>query len=163
MGTEAIPVWDADRMVSHAPSGYACPFCRNIREGQAEHPLELLYRDEHVFVKMNPKWWPNNPGSVLVVPVDHYENIFDLPDSLGQPIQRAARSAAIAMKAAYGCDGVSLRQHNEPAGNQRVWHYHLHVHPRWAGDDFYRTTGKMATADEIGRRADALRAHWPDA
>ena len=148
-------------MASHAPAGYGCPFCRNIREEAAEHPLEILYRDADVFVKMNPKWWPNNPGNVLVIPAIHYENIFDLPLSVAAPIQRAARAAAIAMKDAYGCDGVSTRQHNEPAGDQDVWHYHLHVFPRWYGDDLYRTTGSLAADDELRQRAAQLRASWP--
>jgi histidine triad (HIT) family protein len=43
------------------------------------------------------------------------------------------------MKQVYDCDGVSTRQHNEPAGNQDVWHYHLHVTPRYHGDRFYET------------------------
>lgn len=147
-------------VVSHAPPGYLCPFCRNINEGAAEHPLEILYRDDDVFVKMNPKWRPSNPGSVLVVPIAHYENIFDLPDELGTPIHRAARAAARAMKDAFGCDGISTRQHNEPAGNQDVWHYHLHVFPRWKGDDLYRMSGAMAEPAEVRRRADQLRAAW---
>lgn len=148
-------------MISHAPENYRCPFCRNLAEGVAEHPLEILYRDDDVFVKMNPKWWPNNPGNVLVIPTQHYENIFDLPPSLGTSLQRAARAAAIAMKAAYSCDGVSTRQHNEPAGNQKVWHYHLHVFPRWVGDDFYRTVGELAPHDQLRERASRLRACWP--
>ncbi len=43
------------------------------------------------------------------------------------------------MRAAWGCDGVSTRQHNEPAGNQHMWHYHMHVTPRFRGDDLYKT------------------------
>lgn len=100
-------------MISHAPAGYLCPFCRNIREGAADHPLEILHRDEDVFVKMNPKWWPNNPGSVLVVPAAHHENIFDLPVALAASIHSAARAAAIAMKDAFESEGVSTRQHDD--------------------------------------------------
>jgi histidine triad (HIT) family protein len=148
-------------VVSHAPPGYACPFCRNIKDGEADHPLEIVHRDEDVFVKVNPKWRPNNPGSVLVVPVEHHESIFDLPAELGTPIQRAARAVALAMKVAFGCDGISTRQHNEPAGDQDVWHYHLHVFPRWEGDELYRTSGSMAPAEEVRRRADQLRRAWP--
>ena len=44
---------------------------------------------------------------------------------------------AIAFKEAYDCDGVSTRQHNEPAGNQDVWHLHTHVFPRFVGDRLY--------------------------
>lgn len=65
------------------------------------------------------------------------------------------------MKAAYGCDGVSTRQHNEPAGDQDVWHYHLHVVPRWHGDALDTTEPSLAPAAEIRARAAALRAAWP--
>jgi histidine triad (HIT) family protein len=145
---------------SHAPAGYVCPFCRNIRLGQSDHPLEILHRDDDVVVKVNPRWRPGNPGSVLVIPVDHHENVFDLPAELGTPIQRAARSAARAMKAAFACDGISTRQHNEPAGGQDVWHYHLHVFPRWDGDRLDASPASLVSADEIRRRADQLRAAW---
>ncbi len=90
-------------MKSHAPPDYACPFCRNIRDGTADHPLEVLYQDDDVFVKMNPKRSPNNPGNVLVIPIEHHENLFNLPDRLATPIHRAARDAAVAMKTAFGC------------------------------------------------------------
>ena len=110
---------------------------------------------------MSPKWWPRNPGAVLVIPNDHYENIYDLPVELGTPIQRAVRSSAIAMKTAFGCDGVSTRQHNEPDGNQDVWHYHVHVFPRWMDDRLYGSSGGLADADELHRRAELLRQAWP--
>ncbi len=114
-----------------------------------------------MFVKINPRWRPNNPGSALVIPNDHYENIFDLPDILATPIHAAARSTATAMKVAFGCDGISLRQHNEPAGSQDVWHYHLHVIPRWHGDDLDLHPAAVADADEVRRRGQQLRSAWP--
>ena len=146
---------------THVPESYVGPFCRNIQDGAADHPLEVLYRDDDVMVKMNPKWRPNNPGNVLVIPIDHYENIFDLPIGLAEPIQGAARAAATAMKLAFGCDGISTRQHNEPAGNQDVWHYHLHVFPRWQNDNLYSLGGVLAPVDELRTRADQLRRAWP--
>ena len=62
------------------------------------------------------------------------------------------------MKAAYNCDGVSTRQHNEPAGNQDVWHYHLHVFPRYAGDNLYSTQRALMPIEERARYTQALRA-----
>jgi histidine triad (HIT) family protein len=50
---------------------------------------------------------------------------------------------AIAMKTAYGCDGVTAWQGNEPAGNQTVWHYHLHLIPRFADDGYLRNLGDL--------------------
>ena len=59
---------------------------------------------------------------------------YDFLPRLAADVPAAARVVAIATKEFYGCDGVSTLQHHEPAGNQDVWHYHLHVFPRYAGD-----------------------------
>jgi histidine triad (HIT) family protein len=146
---------------NHAPADYACPFCRNVATSESDFPLEFLHRDDDVFVKMNPWWWTRNPGSVLVIPNVHYENVYDLPPELGTPIQRAIRDATLAMKTAWSCHDVSSRQHNEPSGNQDVWHFHVHVFPRWDSDDLYASDKALASEDQIHQRADELRAAWP--
>jgi histidine triad (HIT) family protein len=161
VAVETLASQENGAMHNHAPQGYRCPFCRNLRSGESDLPLEIIHRYDDVFVKMNPKQWPNNPGAVLVIPNEHYENVYDMPPTLGTPIQAAVRDAALAMKTAYACDGVSTRQHNEPAGNQDVWHLHVHVFPRWEGDNLYGSRGVVADADELRRRAEQLRAAWP--
>jgi histidine triad (HIT) family protein len=127
---------------NHAPEGYDCPFCGIVRGERgltiAEH---VVLRNEEVTAFIALTWWRNNPGHVVVVPNQHYENLYDLPAEYGTPIQSAAKTIAIAMKKAFQCDAVSTRQHNEPAGNQDVWHYHLHVIPRYRGDRLYELTG----------------------
>ena len=148
-------------MYNHSPTGYSCPFCRNVSSGESDYPLELLRRYEEVFVKLNPKWWSNNHGGALVIPIEHHENVYDLPPRLGTPIQEAVRDTALAMKIAFGCHGVSTRQHNEPAGNQDVWHYHVHVFPRYEGDDLYKSQSYWAGAADMATVADDLRASWP--
>ena len=146
--------------ISHAPEGYDCPFCRIVRGGFTDRVStdHVVRRYERVTVFMNPRWWENVRGNVLVVPNEHYENLYELPIEYGTPIQQAQRDAAMAMKLAFECDGVSTRQHNEAAGNQEVWHYHLHVFPRWEGDNFYRTHGYWAPADELMEKTEQLRA-----
>src|SRR5688572_14064324 len=88
-------------MHNHEPEGYDCPFCRLLRTGESAYPVEIVHQDDDVVVAINPRWWPNNPGACLVVPVAHHENLYELPDELGTPIQRAARRTAVAMKAAF--------------------------------------------------------------
>ena len=61
------------------------------------------------------------------------------------------------MKSGYGCDGVSTRQHNEPAGYQDVWHYHLHVFPRFAGDELYGSRKCLMPPEERAAFAERLR------
>jgi len=145
----------------HEPEGYDCPFCQNIVTGRGAFPVELLHRYDDVVVKMNPRWRPANPGAALVIPIEHYENIYERPDILGGPIQRALRQTAIAMKSAYGSDGVSTRQHNEPAGNQDVWHFHIHVYPRYEGDEL-DAEAVLVDHSEMHLLAQKLREVWPN-
>jgi DNA-binding transcriptional LysR family regulator len=65
------------------------------------------------------------------VPVGHYENLYHLPTVPGHAVHDLVREVAIAIRQTYGCQGVSTLQHNEPAGNQNAWHYHVHVFPRY--------------------------------
>lgn len=157
----SIPVNAYGRsMYNHEPEAYDCPFCRED-PARATRPMEILHRYERVTVRLNPKWWPNNPGAALVVPHDHFENVYDLPPELGTPLQQAIRDTALALKAAFDCPGVSTRQHNEPAGNQDVWHYHVHVFPRFQDDRLYGSLGDWVDAERMRRYADRIRAAWP--
>ncbi len=100
--------------------------------------------------------YPNNPGNTIIVPNEHFENIFDLPLHYARDIHRVAQLLAMGMKQVYACDGVSTRQHNEPAGNQDVWHYHLHVTPRYPNDGFYTSRPQLMPVEERARHAMAL-------
>ncbi len=128
-------------MYSHAPPGYLCPFCAVVAGAEPDScytkQADVVLRDRNVTGFISSHWWPRNPGHVILVPNGHYENIYELPDEFGAALFGASRRIALAMKAAYGCDGVSTRQHNEPAGNQDVWHFHLHVFPRYVDDQLY--------------------------
>jgi len=148
-------------MRSHEPPDDGCPFCRYRSTGWTEFPMEELHRDPEVFVKLNPKQWPNNRGDLLVIPIEHHENVYELPSELGTPIQRAVQVAASALEDALGCDGLSTRQHNEPAGNQDVWHSHVRVFPRRSDDGLYGSRGGLADATELRQLAERLRAVWP--
>lgn len=146
---------------SHAPDGYPCPFCRIAAGLDDEHTSweHVVLHDNRVTAFVASHWWPANPGHVLVIPNEHYENLYELPSFLAEPILIATQRVARAFKAAYGCDGVSTRQHNEPAGNQDVWHFHQHVFPRFAGDALYERHRERTAAPpaEIARRAAMLR------
>jgi len=153
-------------MYTHAPQDYECPFCaigRGSQESSARFsPSDLIYRARQVTAFIGYRQWPKNPGNTIVIPNQHYENIYTLPEELALTVHRLARAISLAMKRAYGCDGVSLRQHNEPAGNQDVWHYHVHVTPRYQGDNFYAgyTTQWMEMqAEQRTRHARLLSAH----
>ena len=144
----------------HAPEGYECPFCLLVDGGENEYVGQehVVERTKETLTFVAPKWWPDNAGAALVIPTAHHENLYELPDELGTPIQSAVRRIAQAMKSAYRCDGISTRQHNEPAGNQDVWHLHVHVFPRYAGDHLYGRHGAWVDKQVMAERAAALRA-----
>jgi histidine triad (HIT) family protein len=125
--------------ISHEPPGYECPFCLLAAGGETRlsQQRHIVARTPDTLTVVNPRFWPNNPGSLIVVPVGHHENLYVLPDEVGAAVHRAVREAACALRLAYECKGTSTRQHNEPAGYQDVWHYHVHVFPRYPGDDLY--------------------------
>jgi histidine triad (HIT) family protein len=147
----------------HEPAGYRCPFCRVVADEGGEdlytRQQDVVYRDETVTAFIAAAWWPENAGHVLVIPNDHYENVYDIPDDVLGAVQVIGKRIALALKAAYGCDGTSFRQHNEPDGNQDVWHYHLHVFPRYAGDDLYLRRKRFTDPAERLPYAEKLRAH----
>ncbi len=128
-------------MFNHEPENYICPFCVFLRDGSnlVNQPQDLVYQDKFATAFVAPRWWPNNEGHVLIIPNEHFENLYDLPQSYAHRIQDIAQAIAIAFKHTYHCDGVSTRQHNEPAGNQDVWHYHLHIFPRYQDDKLYHS------------------------
>lgn len=154
-------------MYTHAPADYDCPFCEVIAGTDNPYPFtqqsDVICRGEHATAFVTTHWWPNNPGHALVIPNQHIENIYTLPAELAMHIHEMARQIALAMKQAFACDGVSTRQHNEPAGNQHVWHYHLHVVPRFTGDRFYLLPReyRRTTPDERLPYAERLRAAMP--
>ena len=147
-------------MYSHAPPGYRCPFCEFLggNEGATwNRRADVVAGRPDATALVSPEQWPNNPGHVLVIPNRHYENIYDLPLTVATSIHELSRDVALAMKSAFECEGTSTRQHNEPAGNQEVWHYHQHVFPRYQGDQLYRSPKSRIPEPERAQQASRLR------
>ena len=122
-------------MRTHEPAGYDCPFCRMQLGVHDDHnePEDVVAVTDLAYARISPKWWPANPGAVLVIPRAHHENLYAIPAPVGHAVWDLTQQVAVAMRESYDCDGMSTRQHNEPAGNQDVWHLHVHVFPRHDG------------------------------
>lgn len=127
-------------MFSHQPLDYLCPFCDFVAGNETEYKKfdDILYENENVLAFVAPKWWRRNPGHVIVIPKKHFENIYDIPDDLLAEVYKTVKRISHAIRSTYECDGTSTRQHNEPAGNQDVWHLHIHVFPRYQNDRLYQ-------------------------
>lgn len=153
-------------MYTHRSKDYDCPFCRIVDgkdvQGNGSKQSDVFYQNDHVTAFICSRWWPNNYGHALVVPNHHWENIYSIPLEIGGYIHEATRQISIAFKKVYRCEGVSTRQHNEPSGYQDVFHYHMHVFPRYTNDYLYDLTYqyKDTTAEERKPYAEKLRTYF---
>ena len=151
-------------MYNHEPENYDCLLCK-IADGEEtdlNKRTDVIFEDDSVIAYISPKWWINNPGNVMVVPKLHIENVYDIPDELLHKVYSLGKQVALGMKETYKCDGISFRQHNEPAGNQDVWHFHLHVFPRWGDDQLYinHQKKKFVNAEKRLPYAEKLKGYF---
>ena len=148
-------------MERHAPAGYQCPFCALVagRETELNAVSDIVLRSERTTAFVSPKWWASSPGHVLVVPNEHYEHLYEISDDALAAVYVTVATIARAMRTAYDCEGVSTRQHNEPGAGQDVWHFHVHVFPRYADDRLYLNDGskRLTTPSERLPFAERLR------
>ena len=145
-------------MNNHAPHNYKCPICLGVNGVEGEDTLlkqaDLVFKDELVSVFVNSFWIDTAKGHVIVVPNQHFENIYDLPSEVGYRIADVVKKISIAMRTAYDCDGITTRQNNGPAADQHAFHYHHHVFPRYDGDNFnINLTQKSILSDPKDRIA----------
>ena len=128
-------------MYNHEPANYSCPFCLVVKGIENEKvdikQSDIIFSSRIVTAFIGTLWWPNNPGHVVIIPNKHVENIYDLDIKITKEIHKVAKEVAIAFKRIYKAQGTSLNQHNEPAGNQEVWHYHVNIFPRYKKDNLY--------------------------
>lgn len=106
-----------------------CLFCK-IAKGDI--PSATVYEDRsfRVFMDVNPA----SRGHCLIVPREHFDNIYDLDGETAGRLFSLATGIARALKKALGCDGINIVSNNGAAAGQTVMHFHLHLIPRFEGD-----------------------------
>jgi histidine triad (HIT) family protein len=149
-------------MYNHYLKDEPCSFCAFAKGEETEYNKrsDIVFEDEQTLAFISPKWWINNPGHVIIIPKTHVEHIYDISDDLLSHIHVVAKKIATAVKETYKCDGTSIRQHNEPAGNQDMFHFHVHVFPRFENDELYKRHDekRFVTAEERKPYAEKLKA-----
>ncbi len=117
-----------------------CVFCKII-EGQV--PSSMVYNDEHVAVFAPLEKDMLSKGHLLVVPKKHYESIYDITIDELTFIMRAVKLISKKLKEGYGAEGVNLLHASGKAAQQSVFHFHLHLVPRYKDDglDSWPKTG----------------------
>ncbi|MCC8161649.1 MAG: HIT family protein [Lachnospiraceae bacterium] len=106
-----------------------CIFCK-IANG--EIPSTTLYEDDDFRVILD--MGPATRGHALLLPREHYANLFELDDALAGRALVTAKRVAARMKEALGADGFNLVQNNGEAAGQTVMHFHIHLIPRYEND-----------------------------
>lgn len=107
-----------------------CPFCRIVR--QQDPNVREVYRDEHMVA-----FFPTEPaalGHTLVIPRSHIPDVWTLDEATATGLAGATLRVSHGVRAAFGPDGLNVIQSNGSAASQTVSHLHVHVLPRWQGD-----------------------------
>mgnify|MGYP001332555880 FL=1 len=107
-----------------------CIFCKIIN---GEIPSAKVYEDEHVYAFLDIS--QVTKGHTLVIPKEHHANIFELPEELAGKLFAAVPKISNAVKKAYNPVGLNLLNNNGEQAYQTVFHYHLHIIPRYGKAD----------------------------
>lgn len=120
-----------------------CIFCK-IANG--EIPSTTVYEDNdfRVIQDINPA----NLGHCLILPKTHAANIYEMNEELTGKAFTLAKKIAAAVRKATGCDGVNILQNNGEAAGQTVFHFHIHIIPRFKSDDVQLGFGSFKTDSE---------------
>lgn len=121
-----------------------CIFCK-IANG--EIPAATIYEDEKFRVILD--LGPASKGHALILPKEHYADIYEIPEVLaGEAYQLAARLAK-KMTEVLQCDGFNIVQNNKESAGQTVFHFHMHLIPRYKDDQVGLTWTPGTLTDEI--------------
>ena len=130
-----------------------CIFCK-IANG--EIPSATVYEDSvcRVILDVNPA----NKGHALIIPKEHFDNIYSIDAETAAKIFTIATEVAKAQKAELNPDGLNILQNNGEAAGQTVFHFHMHLVPRYIKDNVTMTwiPGKADT-EELSTLSKALR------
>ena len=122
-----------------------CIFCAMQR---GEIPFAEVFSNEFLFAFMDIG--PLNHGHVLIVPKEHYANIFEVPPSLGAEVISAMQGIGKAVMEATGAGGLNVVQNNFAPSGQAVFHIHWHLIPRFEGDGLLKwTPGKYENNSQM--------------
>src|SRR3954463_16471034 len=131
-----------------------CIFCKVLA---GEIPAQMVDEDEHTVAFMDINPWTR--GHALVIPREHSTDLLEVPDDDLARTAAGAKRLARSMKERLGCDGVNLINSCGAAAWQTIFHFHVHVIPRYDDDPLRLPwVPGPGDADEIAAAAEALRA-----
>ena len=96
-------------------------------------PSATLYEDEDFKVILDIE--PASKGHALILPKEHYANLYELDDELAAKALVLAKKMITKLTDIVGCDGYNVLQNNGAAAGQTVFHFHMHLIPRYKDDN----------------------------
>lgn len=132
-----------------------CIFCKIIK---GEIPSTCIYEDQDFKVILDIS--PAARGHALILPKEHYANLYELPEDLAAKTMVLAKRIASHMTEKLQCDGFNLVQNNGEVAGQTVFHFHLHLIPRYKDGDNrdLLTWNKLSYQDgEVAQLAQLLK------
>jgi len=123
-----------------------CIFCK-IVDGQI--PCRKVFEDDGVLAFLDAA--PATKGHILIIPKTHFENIFDIPEDLLGRISKVAQKLAQEFEDKLQADGFNLIQSSKEHAQQEVNHFHMHLLPRYKGDniDLWKTKKEHPIKDNL--------------
>ena len=107
-----------------------CIFCKLANK---DIPTNIIYEDEKFTVILDAS--PATKGHALILPKNHAANIYELPDEDAADIFVLAKKLATKMTEILHCDGFNIVQNNGEVAGQTVFHFHMHLIPRYKDDN----------------------------
>lgn len=123
---------------------------------RGEIPCHKVYEDEETLAFMDVM--PQMDGHTLVVPKAASRNLLDADPAMLGHLMTVVQKVARAAKLAFEADGILIKQFNEPAAGQTVFHLHVHILPRKSGTELRVHSGKMADPALLAKHAEMMRA-----
>ncbi len=130
-----------------------CIFCKIVA---GEIPCAQVYSTKKVLAFLDIA--PISKGHTLVIPKEHYENLWEVPPALGEEILLALQKIGKAIMEATGATGINVVMNNHPSAGQVVPHAHWHLIPRIEGDGLLRVVqGQYDSQEEMKNMAEAIK------
>jgi len=128
-----------------------CIFCKII---SGELPCNKIYEDEEIlaFLDINPI----AKGHTLVIPKKHCLDIFDIDDDSVEKVARVCKNISVAMQKGIGAEGINILHASKKVAQQTVFHFHMHVVPRFSDDSIKAFPKPAYSYDDASKIAEMI-------
>ena len=134
-----------------------CIFCK-LASG--EIPTNTIYEDDTFRVILDAA--PASKGHALILPKDHYANLYEIDEEVAAEAMKLAKKMAVHMTEVLNCDGFNLVQNNGETAGQTVFHFHMHLIPRYKdikNNDILSWNHEEFTEEEMKEICEALKTN----